>query len=271
MTVDGSVSGDGLTVLKGDSLIWRYTVTNTGDKPLSDVSVSDSEAGVTPAYVSGDTNGNDMLDLTETWVFEATGGEAIQGLLNTGTVTATGTGADPATHSKTVTATDTSDYTGYDPAIAITKVTVDGSVRGRADVHRRLVDHWRYTVTNTGDKPLSDVSVSDSEAGVTPAYVSGDTNGNGMLDLTETWVFEATGTAICGSTATPAPRVLGAETPQATCAPPQLPTPRATSALTRRSNSRSPVSGSTAIVTASRPSETPLPTRSSSRTRAMSR
>lgn len=49
---------------------------------------------------------------------------------------------------------------------------------------------YSYTVTNDGDVSLSDVTVSDDPAG-SAAYVSGDTNSDGFLDLDETWIFSA--------------------------------------------------------------------------------
>ena len=98
------------------------------------------------------------------------------------------------------TETDGSSYTGADPQIAISKVTVDGATSGDGiTVLTGESIKWRYTITNVGNVALSAVTVSDSVAGVNPAYVSGDTNSNGKLDLTETWVYEASGTAGTGS------------------------------------------------------------------------
>ena len=48
---------------------------------------------------------------------------------------------------------------------------------------------YTYTVTNTGDVPLSAVTVSDDPAG-DAEYVSGDTNHDGILDLEEIWIFD---------------------------------------------------------------------------------
>ena len=70
---------------------------------------------------------------------------------------------------------------------------------------------WTYTVTNEGNVALSNVTVTDSEAGVTPAAVVqgacpipipgknvGDLNGDGDFEPNETWVYRATGTATAG-------------------------------------------------------------------------
>ena len=47
-----------------------------------------------------------------------------------------------------------------------------------------------FTVTNGGNTPLSSVSVTDPLlGGLLTATPSGDTNTNGVLDITETWVY----------------------------------------------------------------------------------
>ena len=44
VTVDNGTSGDELNILTGESIKWRYTVTNVGNVALSNVSVTDSPA-----------------------------------------------------------------------------------------------------------------------------------------------------------------------------------------------------------------------------------
>ena len=56
----------------GDPVTWTYEVTNPGDFPVADVVVTDDQ-GVTPVFQGGDTNGDDLLDPGETWLYEATG------------------------------------------------------------------------------------------------------------------------------------------------------------------------------------------------------
>ena len=56
---------------------------------------------------------------------------------------------------------------------------------------------WEYVITNPGDSPLSNITVTDSEAGVIPVRVSGD-DGDNILQTTETWIYQAAGTAVAG-------------------------------------------------------------------------
>jgi hypothetical protein len=128
VTVDGAASGDGLTILSGESISWRYTVTNTGNIALSSVSVTDNQAGVTPAYQSGDVNTNGKLDLAETWIYAASGTAITGNYSNTGS--ASGSFTDTAGHSQTASANDSSSYFGAAPQIAVNKVTVDGATSG---------------------------------------------------------------------------------------------------------------------------------------------
>ena len=195
VTFDGATSGDSLSILVGESITWQYTVTNTGNVPLS-VVVTDSEAGVSPVLQSGDANANNKLDLAETWIYTASGTATAGFYSNTGE--AKGTFTDSAGHSRTDTETDTSGYFGANPQLAISKVTFDGATSG--DSLSILVGEsitWQYTVTNTGNVPLS-VVVTDSEAGVSPVLQSGDANANNKLDLAETWIYTASGTATAG-------------------------------------------------------------------------
>jgi hypothetical protein len=163
VTVDGSTSGDGLNILTSESIKWRYTVTNVGNVPLSNVTVSDNKPGVTPAYVSGDANSNGKLDLTETWVYEASGTAITGSYSNIGT--ASGKYTDSAGHSRTDTESDGSSYFGANPQIDIVKKTVgsDGSEGDNVFVLYNSAVTWRYYVTNTGNVALSNVTVTDSQ------------------------------------------------------------------------------------------------------------
>lgn len=192
VTVDGSRATDGGNINLGESIKWRYTVKAVG-APVTGVQVSDSVSGVNPQLVSGDTNGDSILQTSETWIYEAEG-TAIKGRYdNTGTATAAFT--DSAGHSG-LTKSDTSYYVGVDPKISINKVTVDGSTSG--DALNILVGEsikWRYTVKNEGNVTLSNVVVEDN-MGVTPVRITADSDNK--LVAGQTWIYEATGVSVAG-------------------------------------------------------------------------
>jgi hypothetical protein len=195
-------SPTGPLVAVGSTVTWTYDVTNTGNVALG-VTVTDSQAGVTPVYQSGDGNSNGQFDSGETWVYTATGAAVAGQYANTGTATgkdATGTVKTP------VTASDVDHYFGVQPGIAIVKLTndTDNNTPTGPPITVGSTVTWTYDVTNTGNVPLANVSVTDSVAGVNPAPVLsgsfnfGDTNNDNLLETGETWVFTATGTAVLG-------------------------------------------------------------------------
>lgn len=93
-------------ISKGCPVTWTYKVTNDGNLPLSNLVLTDN-MGANPVRSSGDIDNDNILDLTETWTYSASG-IAINGdYSNTATVTAN-TGSTPAT----VTDSDTSWYRG---------------------------------------------------------------------------------------------------------------------------------------------------------------
>jgi len=182
---------DGLNILAGKQITWTYKVSNTGNVPLSGVTVTDDkETGLT--YLSGDANNNTLLDTNEVWTYTKTGTAKAGNYSNTGTVTGNYNGTP-------VTSSDPSSYFGANPSIKIDKVTKNTPVQGDGLlIPQGSAISWIYTVINNGNVPVSNVQVTDDK-GVVPVYQSGDANGDGKLDLTETWVYSANGTAILGS------------------------------------------------------------------------
>src|SRR5262249_47256870 len=145
---------------------FTYTVTNKGNVPLSGVAVRDDNG--TPGnpaddflttFGRGDTNANGLLDTNETWTYTAfriaTPGQY------TNVATATGTpppGAGPA-----VTDTDSDNHFGVAPGIHVVKLTngVDNSSAPGVFVPVGSTVTFTYVVTNTGNVPLSGVTVRD--------------------------------------------------------------------------------------------------------------
>ncbi len=171
----------------GQTITYKYNVTNCGNEALSGVKTGVTDTlGMTVNYVSGDTNGDNLLDTTETWYFTATYTVKVTDpnpLNNTATASGTGdTSGAPVT--------DSSDFSvpiTPEPPTACINIVKDGP--GSAQVGQTIT--YEYIVTNCGTQALSSVTVTDDVAG-TATYVGGDTNGDNLLDTTETWYFTAT-------------------------------------------------------------------------------
>ena len=160
------------------SVTYTYMVSNPGRVPMTDVTLTDDTCA-NVKYVSGDTDGNSQLDITETWTY-------------TCTTTLTKTTVNYATArgiANDIAAVDT----------AITEVMVGESVvPPMIHVVKRAepaslptgggMVTYTYTVTNPGMIPLDDVHVMDIACSPM-TLVSGDMNRNGSLDANETWTF----------------------------------------------------------------------------------
>ena len=100
---------DGLFIHVGDAITWTYTVTNTGNVPLSGVWVDDDMLVANPVLqaktaTTGDLDDDGLLDLDETWIFTATGvataNDPASAYENTGTAYGTGPADDEVDDSR---------------------------------------------------------------------------------------------------------------------------------------------------------------------------
>ena len=203
----------------GTTVTWRYRVTNTGTItiPGTSITVTDSQPGIVPVLdPSSDLNSDNLLAPGEVWTFIATGlvedltapttpvtivagcnpgGTAAPGTReayrNLGVVTVPGAQAADPSHYCNPSA----------PSIVIKKYTngFDGDNPDGNDVPQLQpgsVVTWTYLVTNTGNLTfaLGSVVVTDSQPGITPAFVpSGDLNNDNLLSPGERWRYIATG------------------------------------------------------------------------------
>ncbi|MEH1009584.1 hypothetical protein VDP25_17745, partial [Winogradskyella sp. ECml5-4] len=210
ITKTGSLDlGADNAVSVGDIITYTYTVTNTGDVTVYDVSVNEVSGNFTgtgilptPTYVSGGTDADGDGDLEDmvvgngTIVYTAT--YAItQDDIDAGVVTnqATAEGTDPNGDPVSDDSDDPTDATSDDdptdveiiqsPELSITKT---GSLDLGADNAVSVGDiiTYTYTVTNTGDVTVYDVSVNEVSGNFTgtgilptPTYVSGGTDADG--------------------------------------------------------------------------------------------
>ena len=181
----------------GEVIEYTFTVTNEGNVSLSNIVVDDPLlGGPVPGPDSGDTDGDNELDVTETWIY--TGSYTItQDDIDNGEVvnqaTATGTAPDQSTVSDLSGSTTTTDDVTVttlcqDPAIAIVK-TSEYDDGGDCSDPGEVIE-YTFTVTNEGNVSLSNIVVDDPLlGGPVPGPDSGDTDGDNELDVTETWIY----------------------------------------------------------------------------------
>ena len=181
----------------GEVIEYTFTVTNQGNVSLSNVTVNDPLlGGNVPGPDSGDTDGDNELDVTETWIY--TGSYTItQGDIDAGEVnnqaTAEGTAPDGTLvddlSGSTIGVDETTTTTlCQSPAIAIVK---EASYDDGGDCSQPgEVIEYTFTVTNQGNVSLSNVLVTDVLlGGNVPGPDSGDTDNDGELDVTEAWIY----------------------------------------------------------------------------------
>ena len=216
----GDVNGNGLADA-GDKLVYSYLVTNTGNVTLNQVAVTDAHQGVgapltivTPTAVTTD-NGSagagtlgDSVDnaLVNDGNWDKLGPDDVITFTSTYTVVpgdlTAPTSADGLLDS---TATATGTYTGNPPPVPVSATSsvsvplhvapallVSKTATPDTNVPAGTLVTYTYTVTNSGNVPITNVTLADTHKGVpgalVPAFVSfttntGSTNSGNTLTL----------------------------------------------------------------------------------------
>jgi hypothetical protein len=214
---DDANTATGPTIAVGGTATFTYVVTNTGSVALGSITITDNNGttgstsdDITPTLQSGDTNSNGRLDTTETWTYTATHTVTAGQYTNTATVTGNpvdATGADIA-GAANVTDSDVSNHFGYTTGIALLKLTngIDTGTGVGPNLAIGSTVTFTYNVTNTGNIALSGLSITDNAGttgtttdDLTPTLISGDTDSDGLLDVSETWVYRLTQTVRAGA------------------------------------------------------------------------
>jgi hypothetical protein len=186
-------SAPGPLLAVGSPVTWTYVVTNTGQYPAVERD-GDDDQGVTIAGPAGDANNDGNSTRVRPGRTRPAARRWPDSTANTGTATATDVLNQP------VSASDLSHYFGYTPTGIRIEKSTNGEDADNAPGPLVAVGSpvtWTYVVTNTGNTPLSNVTVTDDQ-GVTIAGPAGDANNDGKLDPGETWTYTANGTAEAG-------------------------------------------------------------------------
>ncbi len=159
-------------------VVYTYTLHNIGTVPVTKVTmVGDTCSPI--LLISGDTNGDAKLDVNETWTYRCS-----TTLLQTHTDTVVATGwANGLSAVDIANATVVVGMPIVPPLIHVTKVPSPLALFAGGGMVT-----YTETVTNPGVVALNNVHLSDDKCSPL-TYVSGDTNGDGKLDITETWVY----------------------------------------------------------------------------------
>ncbi|MEZ4706828.1 MAG: choice-of-anchor E domain-containing protein [Caldilineaceae bacterium] len=201
----------------GDPITWSYVVTNTGNVTFAQnqITVTDSQSGITPVLVTSSDNGDTLLSPGESWIYRAFGfAENLQTpsaavMVVDGCAAAGGStaGAYENVGVVQVGALRDEDPSHYCnpllPGIVIEKLTngADADDANGDDVPQIQAGDlvtWTYVVTNTGAITFSrsEIRVTDSQIDITPQWVAGSDNGDGLLSPGESWTYQATGVAL---------------------------------------------------------------------------
>ncbi len=182
----------------GGQVDYTYQITNTGDLPLSDITLTDDKCN-SVVFASGDANQDNLLDLAEIWTYKCSA-NLIEATTNTAIASGKANGQtvkDTATASVTISGPIVASGGGgggynpspiptpipSNPALKITKTAYPASLpSGGGQVT------YTYQVFNKGDMPFSSVIFADDKCSDVN-LIGGDANQNSMLDIAEVWTY----------------------------------------------------------------------------------
>ena len=173
------------------SVTYTYTLHNIGTVPVTNITMNDDSCGPV-VLVSGDTDHDAILDVAETWTFTCS-----MTLTSTRTNTVIATGqANGLSATDTATATVVVGVPFVPPLIHVTNVPSPLTLAAGGGAVT-----YTERITNPGTVALNNVSLTNDKCD--PAvYVSGDTNGNSLLEPTESWVYACHANIIASATNT---------------------------------------------------------------------
>jgi gliding motility-associated-like protein/uncharacterized repeat protein (TIGR01451 family) len=172
----------------GEVIPYEFQLSNTGNVSISNVSLADNLLLSPPVLVSGDGGNKSVLEVGETWVYQGSY-TVTQADLDAGSITniasASGipSGGNLADISDSITISAV-----QNAAIDFIKIVASNPATYGA-VGDTIV--YQMGLQNTGNVTISNVKVEDPTVTSGPTLSSGDTNSNGLLDVGESWTYNA--------------------------------------------------------------------------------
>ena len=173
-------------ISSGDTVTYTYTVTNNGDRPLSDIDINDNIPPCSTLEFKGGDNGDGVLTTPEKWTYTCIT-PIINDTVNTATITGNYILQNQLQGNPTVSRSASAQA-------SVNVVTLALSVKKRADFPIIPDDNppvevtFTITLSNPGEVPLSNITVTDDICSL-PIFGGGDKNANNQLDTTETWLY----------------------------------------------------------------------------------
>jgi uncharacterized repeat protein (TIGR01451 family)/gliding motility-associated-like protein len=177
-TNDIVVGEDGcVTLALGDIITYTFTVTNPGNVSLHNVAIQDLHPGLSSiAFISGgDANSNNMLEVTETWIYRATYA-VTQADIDAGTITNQASVDGFAPDETKVSDLSGSSETNNDadvlvictaPSITITKDGMfNDSTSPKGIINPGDTITYTFVIKNTGNVTLTNVTITDPLPGI---------------------------------------------------------------------------------------------------------
>ncbi len=165
----------------------------SGSVPLTNVVVTDPDCTAgslqrLPGAASGDTDNDNVLDLSETWHYTCSrtiAGNAVSPLPNLATATGTGNGQN-------VTDTDPHEVILSNPPQPVVQIVKDGPTSA---VRGTTITYTMDVSIPSGNLPLHDVVVTDPDCNTgtlnrLSGAASGDTNSDNILQVSEVWHYK---------------------------------------------------------------------------------
>jgi hypothetical protein len=159
----------------GDTLLYTFSVANTGNVNISNVTVTDAKCAVAPVLVSEDIATNAILDVRETRTYSCTSKPITQADIDAAkvdnTATMTGDAADDSATPPGAIVTKTVDASTSTPiaqSASLTVVKSAGTPTVNLGIDAAVTDKddkviYTFTFHNTGNVTLNGLAVSDSK------------------------------------------------------------------------------------------------------------